>query len=320
MFKWKKLGRIFNPSDINDRIWMNEYTQSPSALIFDTYIRVYFTCRPKPDENGNFVSHLAFVDLKKDDLFQVINICDAPILELGELGTFDEFGTNPASVIKVEDDIRIYYCGWSRCESVPFAAAIGVASSNDNGITFTRLGKGPVLSYSIDEPFLLGSPKIKYFNGVWYLWYAAGKKWIESDGKVEPVYKIRMAHSNDGINWIKNGKDLIETRLEDDECQASAEVIFYKNTYHMFFSYRYSQGYRSKEKGYRIGYASSVDLLNWIRDDSKAGITISNEGWDSEMISYPHIFELNNNLHMLYQGNHFGRYGFGLAVLESCSL
>lgn len=126
-----------------------------------------------------------------------------------------------------------------------------------------------------------------------------------------------MATSNDGINWIKNDKDLIETKLEGNECQASPDVFFYKNRYHMFFCYRYSIGYRGKERGYRIGYASSDDLLHWVRDDSKVGIDISEEGWDSEMISFPHIFELDKNIYMLYLGNQVGRFGFGLAKLES---
>lgn len=316
MLKWKKLGQIFDPTKVKDRNWMNEYAQSASVLILDKYVRVYFSCRPLPDTAGQYVSYLGYVDLDKNNLSVVKSISKEPILELGELGTFDEFGTNPASVIRVANDVRIYYCGWTRCESVPFNSAIGMAESSDGGKTFIKLGKGPVLSYSPDEPFLLGSPKIRRFNDTWYLWYAVGSKWIENNGRPEPVYKIRMASSQDGKNWTKEGRNLVEAKLEEDECQASADVFFYNGKYHMLFSYRYSLGYRSTEKGYRIGYCSSDDMMHWTRDDSKAGITISEEGWDSEMISYSHTFELNNNIYMLYQGNHFGKFGFGLAILQ----
>ena len=41
------------------------------------------------------------------------------------------------------------------------------------------------------------------------------------DGRAEPVYKIRMAISEDGIHWNKLNKDLIESRIEEDEAQAS---------------------------------------------------------------------------------------------------
>ena len=136
------------------------------------------------------------------------------------------------------------------------------------------------------------------------------------DGRAEPVYKIRMATSIDGIIWSKANKDLIESRIEEDEAQASPDVFYCNGKYHMFFCYRYSSHYRGKEYGYRIGYASSGDLINWERDDSKAGIDVSEEGWDSEMISYPHVFELDGNIYMLYLGNQVGRHGFGLARLD----
>ncbi|MEY4093696.1 MAG: hypothetical protein RLZZ53_895, partial [Acidobacteriota bacterium] len=109
---------------------------------------------------------------------------------------------------------------------------------------------------------------------------------------------------------------LIAPRLEADECQASPDVIFANGKYHMFFCYRYSLGYRGRDKGYRIGYASSTDLLTWSRDDAKASIDVSDTGWDSEMISYPHVFELDGRTFMFYLGNQVGRQGFGLAELE----
>lgn len=85
----------------------------------------------------------------------------------------------------------------------------------------------------------------------------------------------------------------------------------------MFFCYRHSLNYRRNERGYRIGYAYSDDMYHWIRDDAMAGIDISQEGWDNESVSYPHVFEVDGNLYMLYLGNEVGRFGFGLAKLES---
>ena len=52
------------------------------------------------------------------------------------------------------------------------------------------------------------------------------------------------------------------------------------------------------------------------REDEKVGIDVSHDGWDSNMISYPHVFELDGEIIMLYLGNEFGRNGFGLAKLE----
>lgn len=316
MFKWIKSGKIFTPQNVNGRNWLNAFAQAPATLVFDNVVRIYFSCRPLADAFGQYVSYSAYVDLDRANLFNVKVVSEQPILSLGNLGEFDEFGTYPVSVIRHENEIRAYYAGWTRCESVPFNVAIGMATSYDEGKTFTKLGAGPILSYSPDEPFIMSGPKIRRFNNIWYLFYIAGRKWILADGRAEPVYKIRMATSSDGIYWKKVNKDLITNRIEENEAQASPDVFFANGKYHMFFCYRYSYNYRGKSNGYRIGYASSFNLIDWIRDDNKAGITLSKEGWDSEMISYPHVFELDGKTYMVYLGNEVGRYGFGLALLH----
>ncbi|MEZ4852011.1 MAG: hypothetical protein R3B93_26090, partial [Bacteroidia bacterium] len=82
--------------------------------------------------------------------------------------------------------------------------------------------------------------------------------------------------------------------------------------------YREATDFRTNPaRGYRLGYAWSEDLKNWYREDDKAGIALSSEGWDSEMMCYPHIFEVDGKAYLLYNGNKFGRFGFGLAELLS---
>jgi predicted GH43/DUF377 family glycosyl hydrolase len=316
-FEWEKLGRVFDPSSVAGRPWLKEFAQAPASLLLDDVLRVYFSCRPPADATGQYVSYSAYVDLDRMDPTRVVAVAEEPILSLGGLGTFDEFGTYPVSVIQLGDKVRAYYAGWTRCASVPFNVAIGCAESTDGGKAFERLGPGPVLPYSIDEPFVMSGPKIRRFNGQFYLFYIAGKSWKMVEGRAEPVYRIRMASSSDGLSWTKHNTDLIETRIEADEAQASPDVFYADGLYHMFFCYRYSEGYRGHEKGYRIGYAYSRDLQDWTRDDDRAGITVSPEGWDSEMVSYPHVFELNGAVYMAYLGNAVGREGFGLAQLKS---
>ncbi len=316
MFSWIKLGRIFNPQDVHNVSWLKEFAQAPSVLVFDKFVRVYFSCRPAPDANGRYLSYSAYLDLNRSDLFQILELSMKPILELGELGTFDEFGIYPTSVIRDGSLVYAYYGGWTRCESVPFNVAIGLARSNDNGMTFKKIGKGPILSYSPNEPFIISGPKIRKYDDQWVLWYIAGIRWLENSGRPEPVYRIRMATSINGLDWAPANKNIIETKLNENECQASPDVFYHNKRYHMFFCYRYGLNYRGKDGGYRIGYAFSDDMYNWIRDDSKAGIDVSETGWDSEMISYPHVFELDGEIFMLYLGNNVGKYGFGIARLE----
>ncbi|MER2561165.1 MAG: hypothetical protein ABTQ32_10615 [Myxococcaceae bacterium] len=316
MFTWKKLGRVFDPQAVQGRSWLKEFAQAPASLVFDDFVRMYFSCRPPADANGQYVSYSAFVDLDRADLFKVRRVSEQPILPMGGVGEFDEFGTYPVSVVRDGPRVRAWYAGWTRCESVPFNTAIGTATSDDGGVTFKKLGPGPALPYSPDEPFVMSGPKVRRFGDTWFLFYIAGRKWKLVDGRAEPVYKIRLARSADGMNWEKLNKDLIPSRVEPDEAQASPDVIFANGRYHMFFCYRFSEHYRGRERGYRIGYASSANLIDWVRDDAKAGVDVSAEGWDSEMVSYPHAFELDGKTYLAYLGNQVGRHGFGLAQLE----
>jgi len=315
VFRWHKLGRVFDPTRAAHADWMHEFAQAPCVLAFDDFVRVYFSCRPAPDERGQYVSYSGYVDLDRRNLFEILRISPRPVLSLGARGTFDEFGTYPISVIRDGDRVVAFYGGWTRCESVPFNVAIGSAVSYDNGETFEKLGSGPILSYAPDEPFILSGPKIRKFDDVWYLWYIAGRKWISSGDKPEPVYKIRMACSTDCLHWTRLGRDLIADNLGEDEAQASPDVFRHDGRYHMYFCYRHPTDFRrNKSRAYRIGYAHSSDLLVWEREDSLAGIDVSDEGWDSEMLAYPHVFVLDGNMYMLYLGNQVGRYGFGLAL------
>jgi hypothetical protein len=317
MFYWEKLGRVFNPADIPSRPdWMYEFAQAPCTLVADDFVRVYFSCRPKRDADGQCVSYSAYVDLDRNNLFRIVRLASHPIMELGAKGCFDEFGIYPLSTLRVGSEVWAYYTGHTRCESVPFDTVIGLAYSHDGGSKFVRAGKGPVLASSVDEPFVLSGPKIRKFEGRFFLYYITGKRWIESNDRWEVVYKIRMATSGNGVDWIRENRNLITERLGENEVQSSPDVVFRNGRYHMFFSYMLTPDFRfDKEKGYRIGYAVSKDGFYWERDDSKAGITISTSGFDNETIAYPHVFELDGSIYLLYLGNEVGRYGFGLARL-----
>jgi predicted GH43/DUF377 family glycosyl hydrolase len=315
MFYWEKLGKVFTPQEVTGRPWLKEFAQAPAALIFDDFVRVYFSCRPSPDVNGQYVSYTAYVDLERSDLTKIRSVAEKPILSLGDLGTFDEFGIYPFTVIRDGDIVRAYYGGWTRCESTPYTVAIGIAVSHDNGRTFVRLGPGPVISQTADEAFVLSGPKIRRFNDRWQLFYVAGTRWVMHDGRAESIYRVRLAESTDGLLWERSGRDLLNVRLEADECQACPDVTFSAGRYHMFYCYKYGVNFRNSARGYRIGYAHSENLRNWIRQDDLAGISVSKEGWDSESIAYPHLLELDGETYMLYLGNGVGREGFGIARL-----
>jgi predicted GH43/DUF377 family glycosyl hydrolase len=314
--KWKKLGKIFDPTNHKLPNGCIDFAQSPQALVFDNFVRIFFSTRQK-DNTGKYLSHIAFVDMDKS-FKNVIDVSSKTIIELGSLGCYDEHGIFPLNILKDKDRVLGYIGGWNRKESVSVDTAIGLAISEDNGLTFNRIGDGPVLTSSLYEPFLVGDPFVAKFAGTYHMWYIYGIRWINHPEEEEPqrVYKIGHASSENGIEWNKTGRQIIADRLNADECQALPTVIHYNGKYHMYFCYRQAAGFRKdKTKSYRIGYAFSDDLQNWVRDDANVGIDVSKDSWDSDMLCYPNVFKCDDKLLMLYNGNEFGRFGFGLAMM-----
>jgi hypothetical protein len=153
------------------------------------------------------------------------------------------------------------------------------------------------------------------------MWYIFGTAWKKYSTEMPPdrIYKIGHAVSQDGVVWQKNeeGRQIVSDSLGGDESQALPTVIKIGDRFHMLFCYRQSFDFRKNmSRGYRIGHAFSDDLRNWVRDDTNAGIDVSLGNWDSEMLCYPHLFEMDGEVYLMYNGNEFGRSGFGLAKLE----
>lgn len=317
--KWANKKYIFNPVDYklpNDCI---EYAQSPQTLLFDNYVRVYFSTRAKDKLNNKYLSHIAYVDFDKT-FSQVLNISSNTVIPLGELGTFDEHGIFPINILKYNNQIFAYTCGWSRRIAVSVETSIGLAISRDNGDTFIRVGDGPALTSSAKEPVLVGDPFVIIYNGVFHMWYIFGQRWLQTTESEQPerIYKIGHATSSDGVSWHKEeGIPIINDTIGEEECQALPSVVHFNGKFHMYFCYRYATDFRKNpERGYKLGYAYSYDLIHWHRADDEAGIINSKDEWDSEMMCYPHVFVCDEKLYLMYNGNQFGRYGFGIVELE----
>jgi hypothetical protein len=314
--KWNRLGKVFDPTTYYSNTDYVGYAQSPQALELSDRIRIYFSIR-KRDDSGKFISHIAFVEFDKN-FESIITVSKHEVIEMGKLGEFDEHGIFPICPFFHNGIIYAYTCGWSRRVSVSVETSTGLAFSTDKGLTFKKQGTGPVLGSSLHEPFLVGDSFVRVYQGVFHMWYIFGTHWLKphNDSTPERVYKIAHATSLDGVNWNRNSNPIIQDVLGEFECQALPSVVEWQGRYHMIFCYRNAFKFRtSKEDAYRLGYAYSDDMIHWTRDDGNLGLQFGDD-WDSDMMCYPHWFRCDDKLYLLYNGNDFGRYGFGLAVLK----
>ena len=99
-------------------------------------------------------------------------------MALGGLGCFDEHGIFPMNVAsrrrpRSSATPPAGAAGF-RC---PLDTAIGLAISHDDGLSFERIGPGPVLAASLHEPFLVGDAFVALIGGEFHMWYIFGTGW-----------------------------------------------------------------------------------------------------------------------------------------------
>ena len=231
---------------------MVDYTQAPNALVLEDRIRIYFTSRPPRDPDGQYVSRVGFVDVDRNNPCKILNVSAEPVIELGGPGNFDEHGTYPFSVVRVKDQVTAIYAGWSRCSSVPFDVSLGLVRADVNDLNFEKVGVGPVLTKSQFEPFIISSPKIRYFKDRFFPFYIAGSRWISQQNS-DPVYSIRMAVSQDEEDWKKNNSPIVENVLDEWEAQASPDVFFLMGTIIYSFTTDTVQILETKKEATELG-------------------------------------------------------------------
>ena len=298
---WQKQGLVIeSPPPVS---WAASHAMVPFVESNEDGLRLYFSGR---DSTGRSVTGSADGDPREP---RSLRFASRPILEPGPLGTFDDSGAMGSSLVVHDGRKYLYYIGWTRGVSVPFYTFVGCAVSEDGGERFERVSAGPLLERSDVDPYLTTSPWVLIDNGIWRMWYASGTGWQVAEEAPQHRYHIRYAESADGITWRRTGRVCIDYRNEDEYAIARPCVVKTGDRYRMWYSYR--------GNAYRIGYAESVDGLDWERKDVEAGIDASAEGWDSKMIEYPCVFEHGGGLFMLYNGNGYGATGIGLAVLET---
>ena len=274
--------------------------------IIDTSVdppRLYFTSR---DARGR--SHIGLATLELDGEPRVVDVHSAAVMSPGQLGAFDDAGVTGSCLVRDENRLFLYYTGWSLGVSVPFYLAAGLARSDDGGRSFQRVSPAPLLDRSTADPYLTASPWVMVEDGHWWMWYVSGTDWTVVNGQSRHHYLIKFAESSDGVRWHRPGKICIPYRDAEEYAFGRPCVVYEDGLFRMWFSAR---GQR-----YLLGYAESPDGLNWIRDDERAGVLPSRDGWDSEMVTYPMVFRYRGRLHMLYNGNGYGRSGLGIASAE----
>ena len=300
MKRWRKLGRIFVPD--GSKPWMSAYAANPVAEhVNGDRFRIYFSSRDAHNR-----SSIAFVEIALSDPATILCEAETPVLGPGEAATFDDAGVSIGCLLRVGSVRYLYYMGWHLDTTVPWRNTIGLAIEDEPNGTFRRASTLPVVPLSRTDPHTLSYPWVRHESGTFRMWYGSSTEW--GPRKTHMRHVIKYAESGDGIVW--NPRDLVAIDAEEPGEYAICRPCVLAD------ADRYRMWYCSRGPAYRIRYAESVDGIVWIRRIDWGGLTVSVEGWDSEMIEYPYVFDHGGRRYLLYAGNGYGRTGFGLAILE----
>jgi len=300
--KWEKKGLIYSPDGTIP--WARHSALTPTPVVLnETTIRVYVGLR---DDKG--VSRIGYVDVRGDDPSGIIAISAEPALDVGMPGTFDDNGVILGDIIRHDNSMYLYYVGFQLVEKVKFLAFTGLAVSSDGGATFRRRSNAPILDRSDTELYFRAIHSAMVEDGVWKVWCGVGSEWVFIQGIPYPKYDVRYYESRDGVNFSDQGIVCIEN-TEHEYRIGRPRVIRKDGLYRMF----YTKGTLARE--YLPGYAESEDGVHWTRKDEAVGIAPSGEGWDSTQLCYPAIITWKDSTYMFYNGNDYGKTGFGYAEL-----
>lgn len=298
--KWEKIGQVFKPDGQYD--WVKTHAMLPVAdQLGDDHYRIYFSGR---DAQNRSLTGYVEIDITRPQ--EILKISPEPVLGLGSLGAFDDNGVSPTWMVNHQGQKYLYYFGWNKGSLVRAAEVSGLAVSKDQGATFQRFSRAPIIDRTDAEPYqILVISCILIEGGVWRMWYDSADEWQTPE---LPRYNIKYAESTDGINWVRKGIVSVDYKCRDESRVSRASVIKEDGIYKMWHCYAMNGG------GYQMGYAESADGYRFERRDDSLTIQASPAGWDSEMVCYPHVFVHKGQKMMLYCGNGYGRTGFGLAV------
>lgn len=281
--------------------WMKSHCMVPTPLkIKENIYRIFFASRNKKNQ-----SQISFLDYNMETS-KILTKKKKIVFSKGNLGAFDDNGVIPSSVIKIGKKLYLFYIGWKPGSTTRYSLVAGLAISKNNGLSFKRWSKAPILfNNDIEYIQILTAPFVLKENRKWKMWYVSGTEWREKD---KPLYNIKYAVSKNGTNWTQTKRVCIRLK-KGERAVARPCVIKYKKKYIMFYCYEEKIG------KYKIGNAISKDGINWKRLDN----FYSNKNllkWENQMQCYPSVIKFKKDFYMFYNGNKYGKTGFGIAKLQ----
>jgi hypothetical protein len=275
----------------------------PTPVLLADRIRVYFaTC----DEDLR--GRILFADLERTPPFRVMSVEERPVMDVGPAGSFDCDGVNPSQVLEVNGRLFLVYIGWQRdVEGAPYTLLGGLAESLDGGRTFARL-RAPLLARTEAEKFFRTAPFLsRRPGGGWQMLYIGGSQFAEAGGRNQPIYSLKRLVSDRPDTWFGEPDELLAPDPDAGVIGFGRPVLWPEadGTEILLISERTAAGYEMLQSPLHAveGGAAAFDP---VLDGARAP-------WEDQMTCFGAPLRVNGVELLFYNGNQFGRSGFGLA-------
>lgn len=300
---WRKLGLLYCPPGTGRHPKLSSHAANPLPVLIDGDVyRIFFSGRDADNRSSVGAVDIDIVRRK------VIQEHKQPFFEYGPEGSFYAAGVSIGNCYEVDGTRYMLFMGWQAPHDGHWRGDVGRLVVKPD-LTLELDSDTPFMAADEVDPISLSYPWVREKEtGGFSMWYGSTTTWDSGNG--EMLHVINYASSADGHHWDREG---LAVPFELNIAQAFSRPTVARNAqggYGMWFSYRSGTG----EK-YRIGYAVSKDGRAWELALRTAGIDLSADGWDSEMIEYPFVLDHKGHRYMLYNGNGYGKTGFGMAVL-----
>jgi hypothetical protein len=301
--RWRALGHVHVATGEAPGHMTHASYPTPLPLP-DGTLRVFFSPRDAEGRSTVFSLDLAL----REDGFERLGPPVGPWLEPGPRGAFDDAGTSIGWVGWRDDGgLDCWYLGWSLGVSVPFRNFIGRATAAPGAARMQRASPVPLLDRSVEDPFTLGYPWVMRRDGELCIWYGTHRSWGAEWMAMDHVIR-RAVSLDEGRHWQR---DVAPALMPDGGAEwalSRPSVLVDAAGWHMWYCRRFET--------YRLGYAFSVDGVRWERRDDAIGFVTPDAAWELGSRTYPAVFDHAGRRWMLYNGEGYGRSGFGLAVLD----
>ena len=298
--KWIKKGKIFKNNSDNE--YLKSHSSNPLAIhLQDDVYRIFYNSRNK--KNASSVAYFDFdilnnvivnSDLLPKFKFDFLNNTNSGI-SLGENIVFNSKNYIGTMIWYIEEGKHWY----GKIGKLELDGNYEIVQNKDNYILLDLDGENPIsLSY----------PSFYEFESKIFMIYGSTLDW-NVDGE-DMIHVLKISSSTNFKDWKFEQTLPYELGKFQAFSRPSVYVDKIDSSIHLWFSYREGTGDK-----YKIGYGNFSDS-QWKLYSDKYTLEVSENGWDSEMVEYPNVFNHKDKLYMLYNGNSYGETGIGLAVLE----